>query len=100
MRRCLSIAVVLLFISTFAFAHGGTSHNVMGTVTMVGADQIMVKATDGHEVTIHVTPETKFSKAGKAASLKNITAGTRVVIHTTEDGKDAVTVKIGATKPK
>src|SRR5438445_8935159 len=99
MRR-LSIAVVFLFISTFAFAHGDKSHNVMGTVTTVGADQIMVKATDGHEVTIHVTPDTKFSKAGKAASLKNITVGSRVVIHTTEDGKNAVTVKIGTTKPK
>ncbi len=98
MRRFLSIALVLLFISTFAFAHGGKSHNVMGTVTMVGADSIVVKATDGHVMTIHVTPDTKFSKAGKGAGLKNITAGTRVVIHTTEDGKNAVTVKIGTPK--
>ena len=98
MRRFLSIALVLLFISTFAFAHGGKSHNVMGTVTSVGADEVVVKATDGHITTIHVTPGTKFSKGGKAASLKNITAGARVVIHTTEDGKNAVTVKIGTTK--
>ncbi|HYS52201.1 MAG TPA: hypothetical protein VER58_00385 [Thermoanaerobaculia bacterium] len=98
MRRFLSIAVVLLFISTFAFAHGGKSHNLMGTVTMVGVDHIMVKATDGHEMTMYVTSDTKFSKAGKASSFKDITAGTRVVIHTTEDGKNAVTVKIGTTK--
>ena len=90
--------VLLSYHIPFAFAHGGKSHNVMGTVTMVGADNITVKATDGHVVTIQVTPDTKFSRAGKGAGLKNITAGTRVVIHTTEDGKNAVTVKIGTPK--
>ena len=56
MRRFLSIALVLLFISTFAFAHGGKSHNVMGTVTMVGADNITVKATDqfGNDIDLGV----------------------------------------------
>jgi hypothetical protein len=100
MRRTALAVTILLALSTMSYAHGGKSHDVLGTVKMVHEDHLIVKATNGHEVTIHMTKNTKFSKGSKSASRNDVKAGTRVVVHTTEDGKDAVTVKIGTAKAK
>ncbi|HEV8658393.1 MAG TPA: hypothetical protein VGS96_07165 [Thermoanaerobaculia bacterium] len=99
--RSIALAVtILLTLSTMSYAHGGKSHDIMGTVKMVHEDHLIVKATDGREVTIHMTKNTKFSKGSKWASRNDLKAGARVVVHTTEDGKAAVTVKIGIAKAK
>src|SRR5438105_4168430 len=95
MRRTGLAVTILLAFSMTLYAHGGKSHDVLGTITTIDDDHVVVKATDGHEVTIHITKDTKFSKGSKSASRNDLKAGTRVVVHTTENGKDAVTVKIG-----
>ncbi len=98
MRR-IAVAVTILAFTTMLNAHG-KSRDVLGTVKMVHEDHLIVKTTDGHEVSIHMTKKTRFSKASKSATRRDLKAGTRVVVHTTEDGKDAVTVKIGTAKAK
>jgi hypothetical protein len=88
-----------------AAAHAGHAHKVMGTVTMIAADHVMVKtkekgATEEKVVTILVNDKTKVLKGTAAATLKDVAAGQRVVIDV-GDGGQPVTAKaitIGAGK--
>lgn len=70
-------------------AHPGHEQKVMGTVSMMAADHVMVKTTDGKEITVHFTKDTKFLRAKKAMKASDIKMGMRVVIAATTDEKDA-----------
>jgi hypothetical protein len=63
-------------------AHEGHDHKIMGTVTMAAADHVMLKDTDGKDVTVKVTRDTKV-KSKPALKVEEIKAGTRVVITAT-----------------
>lgn len=110
-RRALMIAMVMAVAAVMtvgvrpAFAHAGHAHKVMGTVTMIAPDHVMVKtkekgAKDEKVVTILVNDKTKVLKGTAAATLKDVSSGQRVVIDV-GDGSQPVTAKsitIGAAK--
>jgi hypothetical protein len=79
-------------------AHG-TGNKVVGTVSAVHAsmNHFEVKTRDGHTVGIKVADSTKFTIAGKAASLADLKEGARVVVTTTGEGDErtATLVKVG-----
>ena len=86
-----ALSVMAIGSSARLFAHEGHDHKVMGIVTMAMADHIMVKDTDGKDVTIQVTKTTKV-KAKTAMKVEDIKAGTRVVV-TAEMEKDKMIAK-------
>ena len=101
--RTIRCATLLLFVlalvpSVNLWAHQGHNHKVMGTVTMAAANHIMVKDTDGKDVTVKVTKDTRV-KAKSAIKVEAIKVGTRVVVTATEQ-KDktmvAKTIELGA----
>ena len=97
MRKILGIAAAAIFAMTAtASAH---EHKVMGTATMVGADHVMMKATDGHDVKVNVTKDTKITKGKEAVKLDTIKEGTRLVVTTASDGSPytAMAIQVGAT---
>jgi len=63
----------------------------MGTVTMAMADHIVVRDTNGKDVTIRVAKTTKV-KATPALKVEEIKNGTRVVITASME-KDVMTAK-------
>ena len=77
-------------------AHEGHDHKIMGTVTMAAADHVMLKDTDGKDVTVKVTKDTKV-KAKTTVKVEDIKAGTRVVITAEEKDKSftAKTIEVG-----
>ena len=79
-----------------AFAHGGKSHQLLGTVKTLHENHLVVTATDGHEATVTLTDATLYEKDKKPATRAALVAGVRVSIQLTEDDKTAVKVKIGA----
>lgn len=79
-----------------AFAHGGKSHQLLGTVKSLHENHLVVTATDGHEATVTLTETTRYEKDKKPATRAALVAGVRVSIQLTEDDKTAVKVKIGA----
>jgi hypothetical protein len=87
----ITLSVLVFGFNPRVFAHEGHDHKVMGTVTMAVADHIMVKDTDGKDVTIQVTKNTKV-RAKPAMKVEDIKAGTRVVI-TAEMEKDKMVAK-------
>ena len=89
----LLLAVVALLLAVAgAFAHGGKSHQVLGTVKAI---HVTVAMADGKEKVVKLAPATKYEKGGKPAQCADLGVGTRVSIHLTEDDTTAVAVKIG-----
>ena len=93
------IGVVALVDSTALEAHKGHDHLVMGTLTMVASDHVMVKVTDPKTKqesvkTIAMTPTTKVLKGtpGTPAKSADLTTGTRVVVNIGE-GKEPLSAK-------
>jgi hypothetical protein len=89
--------VALLAAAAGAFAHGGKSHRLLGTVKAI---HVTVTTADGKEQVVKLAPATKYEKAGKPARLADLGVGTRVSIHLTEDDTTAVKVKIGEAQAR
>lgn len=105
MIRRMTATIVALFTLTLASgsvlrAHEGHDHKIMGTVTMAAADHVMLADTDGKNVTVQVTKDTKV-RATPAMKVQDIKAGTRVVITATQE-KDksfkAKTIEVGSAR--
>ena len=94
------IAMVSLILgSSIALAHDGIEH-VMGTVKTVSDTSITVETAKHEMATIALDPTTKFTNKNAKASVKDLKAGTRVVVDTKDDASDkphAVAVKWGST---
>lgn len=73
----------ILLLGSTVIAH--PNHKVMGTVTMIAADHVMVKDREGKEHTIKLTKTTKVTKAKKAIKAADIVKGSRVVITVVSD---------------
>ena len=70
------------------FAHPGHEHKIMGTVTMVAADHVMVKDKDGKDAMASITKDTKFVRAKKPMKAADVKVGMRIVITAATDEKD------------
>jgi hypothetical protein len=97
--RILIAVAALMAGSVAAFAHNGVEH-VMGTVSTVTSNSIMVETVTHTTVTVMVDPSTTFSHRDMKASLKDLKVGERVVINARE-GADkklqGISVKWGPT---
>ena len=94
-NRLFGIVVLTVFAATATVvAH---EHKVMGTVTMGMSDSLMMKTTDGHDVTVKITPETKITKGKDAVKLDTLKAGTRIVVTTASDEAPytAIAIQVG-----
>jgi Domain of unknown function (DUF5666) len=93
------VAAIVLLFPLPSLAHGGGLH-LMGTVKSVEASSITIKTTQKKDVTVSVDEQTKFEKSGAPATIKDVTAGERVVVHTAKPDRPgalkAVMVKFGA----
>jgi Cu+-exporting ATPase len=96
MRRIFVFLIIATFAAGAAFAHGGKSHQLLGTVKELHENHLVVTATDGHQATVALAKATKYEKDTKPATRAALAPGVRVSIQLTEDNKTAVKVKIGA----
>ena len=85
----------LLLTSGVGLAH--ENHKILGTITMVAADHVMVKDRAGKVHTVKLVKTTKVTKNKKAMKATDIAVGTRVVATVVND-KDftAKTIEVGA----
>jgi hypothetical protein len=97
MKKVLSIAALVFIITAgTAFAH---EHKVLGTVTMSGPGHVMMKTTDGHDVTVKINAATKITRGKDAVKADAINEGTRIVVLTASDVSPytAMAIEVGAT---
>ena len=105
MKYLLVLCLGAVLSAGLTFAHGDEQH-VMGIVTKITDSTISVDVPPkyGHAenstVTVYVIASTKFEKMGRAATIKDIKVGDRVVIHAGKKGDklEAHVVKIGKGK--
>jgi hypothetical protein len=107
------VAAGVLSLGTGMFAHEGHAHTVMGTVSaLVGATQLVVKTTDGKDVTITLNDKTTVTRGAGKLTLKDVAVGQRVVVNV-GDGKTPLVARdikmgvdssgkiaVGGTKPR
>ena len=98
-RRVLISLFVLLLIGGGVAAH--PDHKVMGTVTLIEADHLMLKDRAGKEHHIKLTKTTKITKSKRAFKASDITKGTRVVVTVVSDEDfTAKLIEVGVVAPK
>ena len=95
------VAVALagaLVVPVVARAHEGHTHKVMGTVSSVEGDHVMVKTTDGKTVMVMLDSKTAITRGKTKLDRAAVKAGERVVVEGTEAKEmvTAKTVKLGA----
>lgn len=80
--------VMLMAWSAAPEAHPGHEQKVLGTVTMVAADHVMVKTPDGKDATVQINKDTKFLRSKKAMKASDMKVGMRIVIAAVSDEDD------------
>ena len=97
-RFGLALGLALLVLSGSAMAH--PNHKVLGTITMVAADHVMVKDRDGKIHTIKLAKTTKVTKDKKTIKAADIPVGARVVVTAVSDEDlTAKTIVVGVVEP-
>lgn len=104
-RALLTLTVMGLLFTGWvpAFAHEGHDHKVMGTVTMIAPDHVMLDDTNKKSVTVYLKPDTRVVHGKMAMKVTDIKKDMRVVIETVtekEKGKDklfAKSIEMGAS---
>ena len=95
MKQLITVAAMLVFAATTAFAHGGNEH-VRGVVTQISATSITVQTANKTMRTLALSDKTVFQRSGKAAHSADVTLGDRVVIDAPEHKANALLIRIGA----
>ena len=96
-RLILAALTLALVLPSAALAHDG--HKIMGTVTMVAADHLMMKTTDGKEITISITPKTQIVRGKTPVKITDIREGTRVVATVSSHAAPFTASQIDVGKP-
>src|SRR5262245_47023254 len=80
------MALSLLAPALPAMAHPGPDHRPMGTISSIDKNKVVVKSTEGKDVTFEVIPVTAFKKGKDKGMLSDLKVGMRVVILSTGEG--------------
>jgi hypothetical protein len=91
------VLTVALLVPAIARAHGGHAHKVMGTVSSVAGDHVMVKTTDGKSVMVMLDSKTKVTQGKTALDAAALKVGDRIVAVGPEEKEMimATSVKVG-----
>src|SRR4051812_3549169 len=88
MKKLLFVLLAIsLFVPGLAVAHPGHDHKLMGTISSIDKNKIVIKTTEGKDATFEVTPTTTFKKGTAKGALADLKAGMRVVASGAE-GKE------------
>lgn len=83
--------IIVLFFHASVLAHEGKPH-IMGTVTALDAQHVVVQTKDGKTTSIVLNTETKYRKGETAVLGAELKVGNRVVVETTGE-KDTLTAR-------
>lgn len=94
-RLIATVTFGLLLMGGVALAH--PNHRIMGTVTMIATDHVMLEDKAGKEHTIKLATTTKVTRNKKAMKAGDIRVGMRVVATVVSDTDlTAKLIEVGA----
>ena len=76
----LMLATALL-VPAVPLAHPGHDHKLMGTITSIEKNKVVVKTTEGKDMTFEITPLTTFKRGKQKGTATDLKAGLRVVVN-------------------
>jgi hypothetical protein len=93
----LTILAVALTLPAVAYAHGGHTHKVVGTVTAIDGNHLTVKTTDGKSAMVMLDAKTKITQGKATLAASAIKVGTRIVAAGAENKGmvTAATIQVG-----
>ena len=93
--------IFALAMPAVSLAHEGHAHKVMGTVSSVDGNHVMVKTTDGKTVMVMLDAKTKITQGKLKSDASALKVGTRVVAEGAENKGivTAATIQVGAAAP-
>jgi hypothetical protein len=77
---CAVLALSLL-IPAVSMAHPGHDHKLMGTISSIDKNKVVMKTTEGKDMTFEVAPTTTFKVGAKKGTQADLKAGMRVVVN-------------------
>lgn len=103
LRRLVIVGAIAaaLALPALARAHTGHAHKVMGTVSSVNGDHLMVKTTDGKTVMVMVGAKTKITQGKTTLAKAALKVGDRIVAEGAQekDTLTATTLQVGTAPP-
>ncbi len=76
-----AILALSLLVPAVPVAHPGHDHKLMGTITSIDKNKVVVKTTEGKDMTFEVIPTTTFKKGKAKGAQAELKAGMRVVVN-------------------
>ena len=62
-------------------AHPGHDHKLMGTISSIDKNTIVLKTTEGKDMTFEITPLTTFKRGKQKGAAADLKTGMRVVVN-------------------
>ena len=75
------VLALSLLVPVVPMAHPGHDHKLMGTISSIDKNKIVMKTTEGQNMTFEVTPITNFKAGTKRGAQADLKAGMRVVVN-------------------
>ena len=76
-----AVLTLSLLAPALPMAHPGHDHKLMGTVSSIDKNKVVVKTTEGKDMTFEVVPTTTFKRGKDKGMQSELKAGMRVVVN-------------------
>jgi hypothetical protein len=76
-----AVLATALLATAAPLAHPGHDHKLMGTISSIDKNKVVVKTTEGKEMTFEITPITSFKRGKQKGTQGDLKAGMRVVVN-------------------
>jgi len=93
MNKFLFVALAFTVLASAApLAHPGHEHKLMGTITAIDGNKVVIKTTEGKDATFQVIPVTSFKRDKAKGTQADLKVGMRVVVNV-GDGAEPMKAK-------
>lgn len=76
-----AVVAVTLALPFAASAHPGHDHKLMGTIASIDGNTVVVKTTEGKDMSFEVIAKTVFKKGKAKGAQSDLKVGLRVVVN-------------------
>ena len=76
-----AVLALSLLAPALPMAHPGHDHKLMGTIASIDKNKVVVKTTEGKDMTFEILPTTSFKHGKDKGMQSELKAGMRVVVN-------------------
>lgn len=76
-----AVLALTLLTPALPLAHPGHDHKLMGTISSIDKNKVVMKTTEGKDMTFEVVPTTMFKRGSQKGTQTDLKAGMRVVVN-------------------